>query len=145
MTSVTNITFCVSPTNPDTALGFEAWLDDKIMFDVNSVQPSTEVLIPVSEQDAEHVLKLILKGKCADHTTVDSNGEIVSDSLLNISDLAFDGIALGQMVYEHAVYSHDFNGSGNPVDDRFFGSMGCNGTVTLKFTTPIYIWLLENM
>jgi hypothetical protein len=23
--------------------------------------------------------------------------------------------------------------------------MGCNGTVSLKFTTPIYMWLLETM
>jgi hypothetical protein len=23
--------------------------------------------------------------------------------------------------------------------------MGCNGTVSLKFTAPAYLWLLENM
>jgi hypothetical protein len=145
MTSVTNITFCVHPTNPDSALGFEAWIDNTIMFDINSVQKSTEVLIPIPDDDAEHVLKLILKGKCVDHTTVDSAGKILSDSMLTISDLAFDGIELKQIVYDKATYTHDFNGSGNSVEDRFYGTMGCNGTVSLKFSTPIYLWLLENM
>jgi len=44
-----------------------------------------------------------------------------------------------------AQYQHDFNGTGNPTIDKFYGEMGCNGTVSLKFTTPIYLWLLENM
>jgi hypothetical protein len=44
-----------------------------------------------------------------------------------------------------AVYTHDFNGSQPPVDDKFFGDLGCNGTVSLKFTAPTYLWLLENM
>lgn len=143
MTSVTNITFCVSSNNSN-ALGFETWLDDKIMFDVDSVQPSTKILIPVTD-DAEHVLKLVLKGKCTDHTAVDSNGNILSDSVLTISDLAFDGIELGQLFYDKAVYTHDFNGNGTITKESFFGTMGCNGTVELKFSTPIYIWLLENM
>lgn len=135
----------MSPTNPGVPLGFEAWLDDAMMFDVSNVQASTEVSIPVTDQDAEHVLKLILKGKCADHTIIDSDGKIVSDSMLEISDLEFDGISLGQIVYDNAVYTHNFNGSGNTVEDQFYGTMGCNGTVSLKFTTPVYVWLLENM
>ena len=145
MNSTINITFCVTPTNPSAILGFEAWLDNKIMFDVDHVQQFTEILIPVTDDDAEHVLKLVLKGKCVDHTTVDSDGNIISDSVLTISDLTFDEIALGQIMHDNAVYTHDFNGSGNPVEDRFFGTMGCNGTVTLNFSTPIYIWLLESM
>jgi hypothetical protein len=143
--NTTDITFCVTPTNPVAALGFEAWLDDTMVFDVEHVQQSTAVSIPVSDEDAEHVLKLVLKGKCADHTTVDSDGKILSDSMLTISDPAFDGIMLGQIMCDKAVYTHDFNGSGDPVKDSFYGTMGCNGTVTLKFTTPVYLWLLENM
>jgi hypothetical protein len=143
--STTDITFCVTSTNPDTALGFEAWLDDKTMFNADRVQQSTEISISVADEDAEHVLKLVLKGKCSDHTTVDNDGNILSDTVLTISDLAFDGITLGQILYDKAVYTHDFNGSGKLIEDQFFGVMGCNGTVTLNFSTPIYIWLLENM
>jgi len=145
MNSTTNITFCVAPTNPIAGLGFEAWLDDQIMFDISSVRQSTEISISVPDEDAEHVLKLVLKGKCADHTTVDSDGNILSDSVLTISDMAFDGIPLGQIVYDNTIYTHDFNGSSHSIEDQFFGIMGCNGAVTLKFSTPIYLWLLENM
>lgn len=143
--STTDITFCVTTNNPDTALGFEAWLDDKIMFDADRVQQSTEISISVADEDAEHVLRLVLKGKCIDHTTVDSDGNILSDTVLTISDLAFDGIVLGQMLYDKATYVHDFNGSGKQVEDKFYGIMGCNGTVSLTFSTPVYLWLLENM
>ena len=143
--STTDITFCVTSTNPDSGLGFEAWLDDKIMFDTDSVQPSTEISISVADEDAEHVLKLVLKGKCSDHTTVDSDGNILSDTVLTISDLAFDGIALGQIMCDKATYVHDFNGSGKLIEEQFFGTMGCNGTVSLTFSTPVYLWLLENM
>jgi hypothetical protein len=139
------ITFSVSNTNPTVQLGFETWLDDQIVFDTDHVQQPTEISFPVNNTEMEHVLKMILKNKCIDHTTVNDAGEITSDAVLEISNLAFDGIPLGQIVTNNAVYTHDFNGTGTPGDHRFFGTMGCNGTVTLEFTTPIYIWLLENM
>ncbi len=145
MNQTTDITFCVTPTNPGAELGFEAWLDDQIMFDIDSVQQTTKISIPFSDDDAEHVLKLVLKGKRADHTTVDSDGSILSDSVLTISDMAFDEIVLGPIMHEQAVYTHDFNGNGSITKEPFFGIMGCNGAVTLKFSTPIYLWLLENM
>jgi hypothetical protein len=44
-----------------------------------------------------------------------------------------------------AKYQHDFNGTGKLTTQNFYGELGCNGTVSLKFSTPIYIWLLENM
>jgi hypothetical protein len=49
------------------------------------------------------------------------------------------------MVTEQAVYTHDFNGTQQEIQDEFYSEMGCNGTVSLKFSTPIYLWLLEHM
>jgi len=141
----TKITFSVSSTDSSAELGFEAWLDDQKVVDIVHVQTPTEVSISVADKDAEHVLKLILKGKCSDHTTVDSDGNILSDTVLTISDLAFDGIVSGQIMCDNATYVHDFNGSGELTEQQFFGTMGCNGTVALNFSTPIYLWLLENM
>ena len=97
------------------------------------------------EHDGEHTLKLILKNKTAAHTKIDEQGNILSDATLAISNLAFDEIKLGHMVTKLATYDHDFNGTKAPVQDQFYGEMGCNGTVSLGFTTPIYLWLLENM
>ena len=62
-----------------------------------------------------------------------------------ISDIQFDEIRLGHLVHELANYTHNFNGTGPYVVEPFSNSMGCNGTVSLKFTTPVYLWLLEHM
>jgi hypothetical protein len=102
-------------------------------------------LLPPDSSDQSHVLKLVLKGKQPIHTTVDSAGNIVSDALLMINDLSFDGIILDTIFNEHSVYCHNFNDTQPTTNDKFFGSMGCNGTVFLEFTTPIYLWLLEMM
>lgn len=141
----TKITFLISPTNSQAKLGFETWLNDQKVVDIGHVQQSTEISIPVDDDDAEHVLKLVLKEKQSAHTVINDAGEIVSDAVLEIQNLSFDGIALGQIVNEKTVYTHDFNGTGKEFQDQFFGVMGCNGTVELRFTTPIYLWLLENM
>jgi len=98
-----------------------------------------------SDNEGDHVLRVILKNKQPEHTCIDQSGAIVSDALLTISDFNFDEIDCTQLVQTHAVYRHNFNGTGVDVENKFFGSMGCNGTVELKFTTPLYLWLLENM
>jgi hypothetical protein len=49
------------------------------------------------------------------------------------------------MVTEQAMYTHNFNSTGPSTQDKFYGELGCNGTVTVKFNTPIYLWLLEHM
>jgi hypothetical protein len=141
----TKISFLVSTTNSQAELGFEAWLDDQLIFNSDHVQESIEVVVSVSDNEAEHVLKMVLKGKLSSHTTVNESGEIISDAMLKIQNITVDGIALGQIVNKKTVYTHDFNGSGKVVNDVFFENMGCNGTVELQFTTPIYLWMLENM
>lgn len=141
----TNITFSVSSSNSATELGFEVWLDNQQVFNIDHVQQSTKISIPVVDDDAEHALRLVLKGKHPEHTTISDTGDIVADAVLEIQDLEFDGIPLGQIVNEKTVYTHDFNGTQTVIKDQFFGTMGCNGTVELQFTTPIYLWLLENM
>jgi hypothetical protein len=141
----TKITFTVSNTNPDAKLGFETRLDNQIVFDTDHVPDSVEISVPVADDNAEHVLTLVLKNKTGEHTRLTSTGEIESDALLEIKDMAFDGIKLGQIFNEQTVYAHDVNGTDILSDHQFFGTMGCNGTVTLTFTTPIYVWLLEHM
>lgn len=104
-----------------------------IAFDVND------------DDETEHVLVFEMSGKTSDHTKVDASGAITQDVTISIEDVSFDGIKLGHLLCEQAVYEHDFNGAGVSTQDKFYGTMGCNGTVTLKFTTPIYLWLLEHM
>jgi hypothetical protein len=145
MSSTLTITCTIDTTNPEANLGFEAWCDDQKLFDTNHVQTQQQVVVEINDDDSEHELRFVLKNKTLDHTRVDAAGNIVSDARLIVTDLAFDKIQLGHMVTEQAVYTHDFNGTGAIVHDKFYGEIGCNGTVSFKFSTPLYIWLLENM
>jgi hypothetical protein len=86
-----------------------------------------------------------MKNKTQEHTQVDADNNILTDSCISIENLSFDEIPLGQIFIDQAIYQHDFNGTAEAVRDKFFGIMGCNGTVTLSFTCPIYLWLLEHM
>jgi hypothetical protein len=103
------------------------------------------VSLEIPDDEGEHEFKFVLKHKTPEHTVIDADGNITSDAVLSIANLAFDDIELGQVFVKQSVYHHDFNGSQAPVEDKFFGTMGCNGHVSLGFTTPIYLWLLENM
>ncbi len=123
----------------------EIWLDNNLISNHDHIMDSTRFSHKLSDSAAEHELRFVMKNKTAEHTTVDASGTIIKDSYLMISDLAFDEIELGHMVPQLATYNHNFNGTGQATQEKFYGTMGCNGTVTLKFTTPIYLWLLENM
>jgi hypothetical protein len=140
-----------------TKLGFkisatDALLDLAVVLDGQSQwqgRPGTDVQeISVEFEDADdqtHVLEFILSGKIPEHTRITDQGEITSDVRVRIQDIAFDNIEIDQIFSELAEYHHNFNGSQPAIVDRFYGEIGCNGTVRLEFTTPIYLWLLENM
>jgi hypothetical protein len=139
------ITFEVLPTNPCARLGFQTWLDDQLIVDTDHVSDLIKVSVPVPDDDSAHALKIVLKNKNPEHTQLTATGEIEMDAVLEIRNLAFDDIALGHLVTEHTVYTHNSNGTAELASHQFFGTMGCNGEVILKFTTPIYLWLLEHM
>ena len=141
----TNISFTVDSTDCTIPLGFEAWVDDVCYFTTDHVTGPTDISFAISDDDAEHVLRLIMRGKTEEHTTVDEENVITADVVLTINHITFDEIELGQIFIDRAIYEHNFNGTADTVQDKFYGEMGCNGTVTLEFTTPIYLWLLENM
>jgi hypothetical protein len=145
MTNTISISFELNTSNDQAELGFEAWVDDGKFVDIDHVQGRQLIKIDMSDTDGEHTLEIILKNKKEMHTKIDADGNIVSDAVLNVSDLAFDEIKLGHMVTKLATYIHNFNGTKELTQEQFYGEMGCNGTVSLKFTTPIYLWLLENM
>jgi hypothetical protein len=99
----------------------------------------------VDTADQEHVLEIELQNKLPEHTSIDESGNILSDRVIELQNISLDDIQLGQIFTQLATYQHDFNGSQPMIQDQFFGSMGCNGTVRLKFVSPVYLWLLENM
>ena len=135
----------VSPTTTAVPLGCEIWIDDVCVFDQDHVNEPCPVEYEFSDDDGEHALRIVLKNKLPEHTKVDKSGTILQDAMLSVTEISFDEIDCTQIVQDLSVYRHNFNGTEPEVEDRFYGDLGCNGTVELQFTTPLYLWLLENM
>ena len=144
MTSTVTISCQLDTTDSSMPLGFEAWIDNRKFFDSNHIQDTQQLSVEISDHDAEHELKFIMKNKTPEHTQIDDHGCIVSDVMFNVTNITFDEFLLAQVFVDQSTYTHNFNGTGEETQEKFWGAMGCNGTVSLKFTTPVYLWLLEN-
>jgi hypothetical protein len=142
-----NIKFscAIDTTDNSAGLGMEIWLDQQQIFNQDCISGPQSFSYSFSDNEAEHELQFVMKHKKAEHTKIDTDGKILKDACLIVTDLAFDDIDIGQPVANNAIYTHDFNGTSNTVHNKFYGEMGCNGVVSLQFTTPFYIWLLENL
>jgi hypothetical protein len=136
--------FRISAT--EAVLDFSVILDGKIQWQGCPGTNMQEITLEFDDADDEsHVLEFVLSGKTIKHTKITDQGKITSDVTVRIENISFDNIEIDQIVSELAEYHHDFNGTQSAVIERFYGEIGCNGTVRLEFTTPIYLWLLENM
>lgn len=145
MINPVRISCTINTTNPDAELGLAIWIDKDCVFDQNHITQKIFFEHDLSDAEASHCLKFIMQGKTFQHTKLSQAGEIIEDARLTIQDLKFEQIDLGQLFIDKSTYTHDFNGTAAPGCHKFYGEMGCNGVVELKFTTPIYLWLLENM
>jgi len=143
MNNTVKIKCNIGTNHMSAGLAMQIWIDSDKIFDQTIVE-TTPVEFDVIEDEAEHSLRFVMANKMLDHTQIDSDGNIIADSRLTVSDIEFDEIPLGQIIINKAVYTHDFNGTAAETQDTFYGEMGCNGTVELKFNTPVYLWLLEN-
>ena len=145
MTNNIIISCQINTTDASAALGLEVWVDNQKHFDTDHVLGAENISIELADDDSDHKLQFVMKNKTPAHTMINEAGDIIADATLTISDLTFDEIQLGHLVTEQAVYTHNFNGTGQSTQDKFYGELGCNGTVSIKFSTPVYLWLLENM
>lgn len=144
MSDTLKIKVKISNTNPDIPLGLEVWVDDKCFTDTDHVD-SAVTECEISDADGTHELRIVLKNKQPEHTKVDADGNIIEDAMLAVELVEFDEININDLFIQKSQYTHSFNGNDAPVTDRCYGALGCNGTVSLQFTTPFYLWLLESM
>jgi hypothetical protein len=138
------VKFTVSNTGHKQPLTLRLLVDNQCVWESEVIDPQT-VEIDVSVEDGDHQLTWKMSGKTTEYTVLDSDNNIVSDACLEFANIEFDGINIDQLVQKLAQYHHNFNGNGDAIQDQFYHSMGCNGTVTLEFSSPFYLWLLEHM
>ena len=133
----------ISTSNPTVPLMLRVILNGQVILDQQHVKEIIpfECWIPDAEQ--QHTLIFEMSGKTQEHTVVDDAGEIVKDAFLKLTNFSIDEIGLDNI--KTFKYEHDFNGTGKKTTDPFYGDMGCNGQIIVQFSTPIYLWLLENM
>jgi len=143
--SVSKLVFQITPSDPDAGLHFQMMFDTSVIFSdvIDNVATVTHEFD--DNTNTEHNIKFIMSGKKSHHTTVDAQNQIVKDAVLTISNIEINNIDLDFVYFKHCTYSHDFNGNGPVVSENFFGTMGCNGSVDFKFSTPVYLWLLEHV
>ena len=141
----TTFSCIINTTDSLAELGLEVWMDNYCILNSQHVNQEIKINHEFKDSDGVHELKFILKNKTDAHTRIDENGNIVNDACITISQAAFDDIKLEHTFTESTQYSHNFNGTQDLIIEPFYGVMGCNGTVSMQFTSPVYLWLLERM
>ena len=100
--------------------------------------------------------KLILHrtGKTSKQTIINDKGDILKDQLLYIKNIEIDEIDIGPLVFDGIytpVYPEPWatqqKQAGLKLEENLKNvtCMGHNGTWTFSFTSPFYMWLLENL
>jgi len=105
--------------------------------------------------EGESSIRIQLKNKTDSDTVRDINGNIVQDMILNVESIEVDEINLRQMLWTHSNYRPDYPLSfvaeqkkiGIKLEDSVKNcvNLGWNGDWSISFTSPFYIWLLENI
>ena len=142
MDDTSKISFDISSTDTSSTLGVAIWLNNQCVFQTPHVSAPICYEHVFDDNDGEHELQIVMSGKTEDHTVVDDDNNIIKDAMLSVK-FDVDGNSLDQLFQDRVVYTHDFNGTQPEIKDTFHGVMGCNGTLSLKFTTPLFLWILD--
>jgi hypothetical protein len=145
MTDKFKITAEILSSDISVPLGMTISINGQPVWHSDHVAESVTWQHEIDNDAGSHELAFEMFGKLPDHTEVDDQGNLIKDAMLSICNVKFDDIDISRIMVNNAKYYHDFNGSQAPQEDRFFRDLGCNGRVVLNFTTPVYLWLLENM
>ena len=136
----------------------EIMINDKSHFtgDISSTEDKPTVVEFEHEFTEGEKCELIIKrsGKDKGQTVVNDNGDLLKDQLLHIKGIEIDEIDIGALVFE-GVYTPEYpepwasqqRKAGLKLQESFKNvtAMGHNGTWQFKFTSPFYMWLLENL
>jgi hypothetical protein len=105
--------------------------------------------------EGNHLLIIEFKNKTNEDTVLDKNGNIIEDLLLNIDSIEIEDIDLGTIIWTSseykpnypAAYRSQMQAQGTDLAESIKNcvNLGWNGQWTLPFTTPFYMWLLENI
>ena len=118
------------------------------------VQDKRIIDFTVNELDKKQELTITLINKSPNKDTIVKDGKIVMDKLVNIEKIVLDEVDIRENIWEATykpIYPEPWAtqqaeaGNKLPETLKNVTQMGHNGTWTLTFTSPFYMWLLENL
>lgn len=133
------IELTVSPTFWDKAPIAKIWMNTDVLHTGELREPKT-LTWEGQLIEGEHAIKIAYYGKDGRTQTIVENDVIVKDQLLNIDSLIIDDIAVDDVLWLNSEYVSE---DGRKIDKII--NLGVNGTWTFKFSSPVYIWLLEHL
>jgi len=119
------------------AIGF----DGDVIFTARSDQLPEIITHTFDDAGGEHLLTIQLKNKTALHTQVDTQGDILADTVINVEKFTLDHVDITEFF---KLGSCDYIYDGSSDIDKFWGVLGRNGTVNFAFSSPAYSWLMKN-
>ena len=94
-------------------------------------------------KDTEQIIVIEMYNKRDGDTVLDENENIIKDVLLNIDNISFDGVDLNELVQMGSIYYPKSEYAPEVVKQCI--NLGWNGRWELRFSSPTYLWLLENL
>lgn len=114
-------------------------LDGSVLFQ-GMVSDPVRIKHDVDLIEGDHVIEVILNNKDGRRDTIIQDGKIIKDMLLTVDSILLDDIDLGYLINTKCRYDTD-----EGVVHEGMSSLGWNGSWKLRFTSPVYMWLLENL
>ena len=124
-------------------------LNDDVMFD-GEIQDETLVEFDASVVDDSVDNKLVIDYYNKDFrldVVLDANGNIIKNKTIDILDICVEDIDLNQIPFDKntvEVYEKEYP-QDLPRTRKNDMELSWNSTWTLEFSSPVYIWLLENI
>lgn len=118
------------------------YVNDTLLFD-NTVSEPTEISWSGNLEETEHNIIIEMYDKQDSDTVTDSDGNIIKDVILNIDEISIDDIDLDRLLWTKSTYRPVNKNAPDKLDECV--NLGWNGRWELSFTSPVYLWFLENL
>lgn len=146
-----NFKIGLSGTGSATSCTFQILVNDTVYIEEQTKPETTVYEFDCDIQEGEHCLKIKLLDKDNIKVVKDSEGNLIEDFLLNIDSVEIDDIDIGALKWTHSSYFPEY--PENYIDQQQKAisevkncvTMGWNGVWQIAFTSPFYVWLLENL
>tara|TARA_Y100001972_G_scaffold52128_1_gene63850 strand:+ start:235 stop:681 length:447 start_codon:yes stop_codon:yes gene_type:complete len=111
------------------------------------LEKSTVVDIDVEiQQDTDNFLTIEYMNKDPENDVIFNETSILKDKRVEIKNISINDIALDYFSFENKDTLTYESLDGKEKHTGFEATkLSWNGRTTLKFTTPVYIWILENL